>query len=130
MQPLIVTAAIIRRNGQVLITRRPAGKPHAGMWELPGGKLDGDESPRQALERELAEELGIQAAVGDIFEVVYHRYDWGAVLILAYECRWLTGELQHLEVDDHRWILPGECGRYPLLAADGPIFTRLAQASS
>jgi 8-oxo-dGTP diphosphatase len=49
------------------------------MWELPGGKLEGNESPQQALQRELREELGIEVAVEAVFDVIYHRYDWGAV---------------------------------------------------
>jgi 8-oxo-dGTP diphosphatase len=126
MQPLIVVAAILRQQERVLITRRPAHKPHGGLWELPGGKLRSNESPQCALRRELCEELGIEASVEWIFDVVYHRYDWGPVLILAYECRWLEGTLQHLEVEDHRWIHPGESGRYPMLEADQPIFERLA----
>ena len=122
MQPLIVTAAILRQQDSILITQRPANKPYGGMWELPGGKLDGNESPQQALQRELREELGIEVAVDMIFDVVYHRYDWGAVLILVYECRWLSGELQHLEVDDHCWIPPQDHSRYEILPADRPLF--------
>jgi 8-oxo-dGTP diphosphatase len=125
MQPLIVTAAIMRRQDRVLITQRPADKPHGGLWELPGGKLDGGESPRQALQRELREELDIEVAVGDIFEVIYHRYDWGAVLILVFECQHLSGTLRHLEVTDHRWIRPEESDNYQLLPADQPIFDKL-----
>jgi 8-oxo-dGTP diphosphatase len=125
MQPLIVSAAILRRQKRVLITQRPAGKPHGGLWELPGGKLDGHESPRQALRRELREELDLEVAVGDVFEVIYHRYDWGPVLILAFECQHLAGVLRHLEVSDHRWILPEESDQYPLLPADRPIFAKL-----
>lgn len=125
MQPLIVTAAILRQQDRILITRRPANKPHGGMWELPGGKLDGNESPQQALQRELREELGIEVAVETVFDVIYHRYDWGAVLILVYECRWLTGELQHLEVDDHCWIHPWDHNLYEILPADRPLFKRL-----
>ncbi|WP_041531378.1 (deoxy)nucleoside triphosphate pyrophosphohydrolase [Syntrophotalea carbinolica] len=126
MQPLIVTAALLRKRNQVLITQRPADKPHGGMWELPGGKLDGNESPQQALQRELREELGIEVAVEAVFDVVYHRYDWGAVLILVYECRWLGGKLQHLEVDDHRWIYPQDHSRYDILPADRPLFEQLS----
>lgn len=126
MQPLIVTAAILRNQDRILITRRPAHKPHGGMWELPGGKLDGNESPQQALQRELLEELGIQITVEAVFDVIYHRYDWGAVLILVYECRWLAGELQHLEVDDHCWIHPQDHNRYEILPADLPLFKRLS----
>lgn len=128
MQPLIVTAAILRHQDRILITRRPPDKPHGGMWELPGGKLDADESPQQALRRELREELGIDIAVDTIFDVVYHRYHWGAVLILVYECRWLSGELQHLDVDDHRWIRPQDQRQYDILPADRPLFERLSMA--
>lgn len=125
MQPLIVTAALLRKQNLVLITRRPADKPHGGMWELPGGKLDVNESPQQALQREMREELGIEVEVEAVFDVIYHRYNWGAVLILVYECRWLTGELQHLEVDDHCWIHPQDHNRYEILPADRPLFERL-----
>jgi 8-oxo-dGTP diphosphatase len=86
MQHLVVTAAVIRNDDSVLITRRPEGKPHAGMWEFPGGKLDGNESPRDCLRREVLEELGLEVAVGDIIETAYYRYDWGPVLVLAFEC--------------------------------------------
>jgi 8-oxo-dGTP diphosphatase len=95
------------------------------MWELPGGKLEGNESPQQALQRELREELGIEVAVEAVFDVIYHRYDWGAVLILVYECRWLAGEFLHLEVDDHCWIHPQDHDRYEILPADRPLFARL-----
>lgn len=86
MQPLIVTAAVIHKDDCVLLTRRPADKPYAGMWEFPGGKPDGDDSPREGLHREILEELGLDFAVGAILETAYHRYEWGPVLILAYEC--------------------------------------------
>ncbi|MEJ2700327.1 MAG: NUDIX domain-containing protein, partial [Desulfuromonadales bacterium] len=86
MLPLIVTAAIIRRQDQVLITRRFETGKHGGMWEFPGGKLDPNESPQEGLKREILEELGIAVRVHSIFEVAYFRYDWGPVLILSYEC--------------------------------------------
>lgn len=129
MQPLIVTAGILRSEDRILITRRPADKPHGGMWELPGGKLNDNESPRQALQREVFEELGIDIAVGSVYDVVYHRYDAGAVLILFYECRWLAGELRHLEVDAHCWIAPQDHNRYEILPADRPLFERLGSSN-
>ena len=121
MQPQIVTAAVIRNGGSVLITRRPEGKPHAGMWEFPGGKLDGNESPRDCLRREILEELGLEVAVGDILEAAYYRYDWGPVLILAFECRPLAGEIRNLQVAEHRWVAPQDLSSFPLLPADYPI---------
>ena len=125
MQPLIVTAAILRKNGKILITRRPEGKPHAGMWEFPGGKLGENESPEQCLRREIREELNLQIEVKTIFEVAYYRYDWGPVLILAYESHSLGGEIRNIEVAEHRWVLPAELVDFPILPADRPIIEKL-----
>jgi len=124
-QPLIVTAAIALRDGRVLITQRPAGSRDAGLWEFPGGKLEDGETPQQALEREILEELGVAVVVGAIFEVLHHRYDWGSVLLLAYRCTLADAPLQHLEVADHRWVDAHELERYPLLPADRPLIERL-----
>ena len=125
MQPLIVTAAVIRTGDAVLITRRPEGKPLAGMWEFPGGKLDGNESPRDGLRREIREELGLEVAVGAILETAYYRYDWGPVLILAFECRPLGGEIRNIQVAEHRWVTLRELSSFALLPADYPIVETL-----
>ena len=119
--PLAVCAAVVCQADKILITKRPADKPHGGLWEFPGGKLDPGESPHHSLRRELREELAIRIEVGPILETVYHHYDWGAVLILAYLCRWRSGDLHHLEVADHRWLHPAELCQYPLLPADQPL---------
>jgi mutator protein MutT len=69
-----VVAAVIEREGKILITRRPAGSHLAGLWEFPGGKSQPGESDREALARELREELGVSATVGEPVEVVEWRY--------------------------------------------------------
>lgn len=125
MLPLLVTAAVIRQDDSILITRRPDGARHGGMWEFPGGKLDGGESPQECLRREINEELGLTVEVGPIFESAYHRYDWGPVLILAYECRPLSGTIRNLEVAEHRWVAPAELPGYDILPADRPIIDKL-----
>jgi len=125
-QPLIVTAAIAIRDGRVLITQRLQGTRDAGMWEFPGGKLEAGESPTEALTREIKEELGANAQVGDIFDVIHYRYDWGAVLLLAYRCTLGDQPLQHLEVADHRWVTPAELRNIAILPADRPLVDRLA----
>ncbi len=101
--PLLVTAAVIFEKENVLITRRPMDKVHAGLWEFPGGKVDPGESPEEALCREIREELDVEIRVKGIFEVAFYRYDWGPVLILAYSCQLLTADLCHVGVADHRW---------------------------
>lgn len=125
MPPLIVTAAVIRKNEHILITRRPDGSAHAGLWEFPGGKLHDDETPEQGLAREIREELGLEIEVGEIFKVVHHGYDWGAVLLLTYLCRPLPGKIENLQVAEHRWVAPAELPQFPFLAADGPIIAKL-----
>jgi 8-oxo-dGTP diphosphatase len=128
MLPLIVTAAIIRDGDAILITRRPPESRHGGMWEFPGGKLDAGESPQECLSREIFEELGLEVAVESIFEIAYHRYEWGPVLILAFECRVLNGEIRHIGISDHRWVSPEEMRLYDILPADRPIIAKLLKS--
>lgn len=123
--PLLVTAAVVLEKGRVLLTKRPEDKLHPGFWEFPGGKVSPGESPEEALCREMIEELGVGVFVDNIFEVVYHCYDWGAVLILAYRCRLRKGPLQNLEVAEHRWVRTVDLPRYKILPADQPIINRL-----
>jgi len=129
MLPLIVTAAVIRDGDAILITRRPQESRHGGMWEFPGGKLDAGESPQECLRREILEELGLEVAVESIFEIAYHRYEWGPVLILAFECRLLGGEIRHIGVSDHHWVSPEEMSRYDILPADRPIIAKLVESA-
>lgn len=77
--------------------------------------------------REIREELGVPIVVEDIFEVVFHRYEWGPVLILAYKCRLNGIELHNIGVAEHCWVEPGALKDYKLLPADGPIAERLAR---
>lgn len=123
--PLLVAAAVIFAGEKVLITRRPDGKRHSGYWEFPGGKVDPGESPEEALCRELREELDVEARVKGIYEVVYYRYDWGPVLILAYRCQLITDRLRDLGVAEHRWVLPSDMMNFKILPADQPIIDRL-----
>ncbi|TYO98323.1 8-oxo-dGTP diphosphatase [Geothermobacter ehrlichii] len=126
MPPLIVTAAIIEEQGRFLVTRRPDDCRHAGLWEFPGGKLEDGEAPEQALIRELREELDLDIEVAGIVDVLHHRYDWGAILLLAYRARILGGRIRHLGVAEHRWVRPDEMLALPFLPADAPLVRKLA----
>ena len=123
--PLLVTAAVIFDGEKVLITRRPDDARHPGFWEFPGGKVDPGESPEEALRREISEELDAEVRVCGIYAVVFHRYEWGPVLILAYECQLLTDTLRDLGVAEHRWVHPREMANFKILPADQPIIDRL-----
>lgn len=123
--PLLVTAAVIIEDGRVLITRRPAHKPHGGLWEFPGGKLNPGESPEAALQRELREELEIDIRVEQIIDALYYRYSWGPVLILAYRCSVTGGTPRNIEVAEHRWVPFNELQQFELLPADRPLIRQL-----
>lgn len=128
--PLLVTAAVVIEGDKVLLAKRPEGKRHAGFWEFPGGKVHPGEDPVEALNREMLEELGVGVHVGSILEVVYYRYDWGAVLILAYMCTLQDRSLRNIEVADHRWVRPAEFSEFKILPADQPILDRLIEMIS
>jgi len=128
--PLAVCAAIIQLQGKILLTQRLANKPHAGLWEFPGGKIEPGESPHQSLRREIREELNIEISVGPVLESAYHHYDCGNVLIFAYRCDWLSGTIQHLEVATHHWVAPRQLGNYQILPADLPIIAKLLAESN
>jgi 8-oxo-dGTP diphosphatase len=87
MKTVVVAAAVMVEGGRVLLTQRKAGTHLAGAWEFPGGKVEPGEDPRDALRRELREELGIEARVGEVVDVTFHRYEEAgkAVLLLFFE---------------------------------------------
>jgi len=125
MSPLLVTAAILRSDTAILVTQRKASAAHPLLWEFPGGKVEPGENPRQAVQRELKEELSIDVQVGVVFDVVFHRYAERDVLLIAYECQWVGGELQEIDVAAHCWVHPKDLGNFPFLAADIPLVQRL-----
>jgi 8-oxo-dGTP diphosphatase len=92
LKTVIVAAGVLIDGERVLLSQRRADTHLAGMWEFPGGKVESGEDPREALRRELEEELGVDAIVGDIVDVAFHRYDDAnkAVLLLFYEATLTT----------------------------------------
>ena len=123
--PVVVAAAVVIRDGCVLLTRRTEGQHLAGMWEFPGGKLEDGESPEEALVRECREECGIEVEVAEILDVTHHRYPEKDVLLLFYRCELRTGEVRHLQVADHAWVAPPDLDRYPLPPADERVVARI-----
>ncbi|KEO82517.1 (deoxy)nucleoside triphosphate pyrophosphohydrolase [Tumebacillus flagellatus] len=125
MKQLVVTAAVIERDGRILLAQRKP-ETHMGLkWEFPGGKLEWGEDPRAGLAREIREELGIEIEVGDVLEVVSHTYEDRHVVLMGYSCRCRSGELQKLDVQDVRWVQPDELLSYDLAPADVPIVEKL-----
>ncbi len=125
-----VTAAVIVREGRVLIVRRGPGERHAGFWEFPGGKIRPGETPQACLERELREELGIWTRAGEIFAVSEHRYDHGTVRLIAISTEIESGDVALSVHDRAEWARIEALGAYELLPADLPIAEKLRAAAN
>ena len=130
MYPLLVVAALVFHADKLLITKRPAGKRHAGFWEFPGGKLEKNEAPLCALKRELREEIDLEVTECSIFDVVYHRYDEQPVLLMVYRCQSNTTQVRHVEVSDHAWIDVKELRDYPMLPADDELIEQVIKKNA
>ena len=118
--PIRVVAGAILRDGRVLSAQRPMGTSStiAGMWELPGGKVDSGETDQQALARELMEELGVQVRVGSFLAEHAIQQATRVIHLLAYQCELLAGEPTALEHAELRWLSPDELRSVPWAAGD------------
>ena len=121
MQPpvTVVVAAVIERDGLVLIGQRKPGKWHALKWEFPGGKVEPGESPDAALGRELEEELGIRAEIGDpIADYAYQYPGRSAIRLIFYGVTQITGVIENREYHDLRWEKRERLPEYDFLEGD------------
>jgi len=125
-----VTAAIILRNHQVLLTRRASDQELAGFWEFPGGKVEEGESLKQCLERELAEELGVESTVGEQMVTSEYHYDHGAISLVAMKTALLKEDLTLSVHDKAIWVSVADLMDYQLAPADIPIAAYLQEKLS
>ncbi|HXW08949.1 MAG TPA: (deoxy)nucleoside triphosphate pyrophosphohydrolase [Vicinamibacterales bacterium] len=125
---VIVTAAIIERNGAFLVTRRPRGVHLEGLWEFPGGKCESDESLAGCLEREIREELGTPCEVGREIFSVSHAYPDRIVELHFHACR-LTGEPQPLLRQEMRWVTRQELRHLDFPPADADFIEALVRGA-
>ena len=122
MMVVAVAAGVLRRaDGCVLIAQRPAGKIAAGRWEFPGGKIEPGESPREALSRELHEELGIDVRAARPLIRIRHAYTERTVELDTWLVEAWSGTPAMLEDQALAWVDPARIWDYDLLEADGPI---------
>ncbi len=124
---LVAAVALVDADGRVLLARRPEGKRMAGLWEFPGGKLRGGETPEAALARELREELGIDVAESCLAPLTFasHRYPDCHLLMPLYVCRIWQGEARPLEGQEIAWVRPARLGDHPMPPADKPLVAML-----
>jgi 8-oxo-dGTP diphosphatase len=120
---LVVAVALVDADGRVLLARRPEGKPMAGLWEFPGGKVHEGEMPEAALVRELKEELDIDTAASCLAPLTFasHRYDHFHLLMPLYVCRVWQGRPLPREGQELAWVRPARLADYPMPPADIPL---------
>jgi 8-oxo-dGTP diphosphatase len=124
---LVVACALVDADGRVLIAERPAGKPLAGLWEFPGGKLQKGEAPEASLVRELGEELGIAVEIPCLAPLTFasHAYEGFHLLMPLFICRKWTGLASSREGQRLAWVRPGKLREYPMPPADAPLIPAL-----
>jgi 8-oxo-dGTP diphosphatase len=123
-----VVAAVIERDGKVLICQRRRDGSHPFKWEFPGGKIEGRESPAEALQRELEEELAIQARIGPEIVRYEHQYpNRTPLLLLFFRVAEYNGEPSNLQFEEIRWIRRRELLEYDFLEGDMDFVRKLAR---
>lgn len=124
-----VVGAVIVREGRVLCAQRGSGGALPGKWEFPGGKIEHGESPRQALVRELAEELLCEVAVGDLVTTTVHEYDFATISLTTFMCDLLAGEPVLTEHQAVVWLEPSELHTVDWAPADVPAVRVLVEGA-
>ncbi len=127
-QWIAVVAGLLKKEGQVLVGQRPDNNSLPGQWEFPGGKIEMGETPEEALARELDEELGIQAEIGDLKLANTQSYGDVGIVILFYEVLFWKGQPKakhHLMLD---WIYPEELKMRPIPEANKKILDKIFKA--
>ena len=124
---LVAACALVDADGRVLIAQRPAGRPMAGLWEFPGGKVEAGERPEDTLIRELKEELGIIVDEACLAPLTFasHSYPQFHLLMPLYVCRRWQGTVMALEGQKLAWVRPNRLREYPMPPADEPLVSHL-----
>lgn len=124
---LVAAGALVDPDGRVLITTRPPGKPMAGLWEFPGGKVHAGETPEAALIRELREELGVDTRASCFAPVAFasHSYPGFHLLMPLFACRVWRGSPTPHEGQELAWVQPARLGDYAMPPADEPLVALL-----
>ena len=127
-----VTAAIVLRNGRVLVARRAPGEKNAGRWEFPGGKVEAGETDEKCLAREMYEEFGVAGETRE--HIADNRYVYGAlgesIVLCAYVFDWQAGEFDLRVHDEIRWVSAEELLQLALSPADIEIARKVKEMLS
>lgn len=120
---VVVAAALVDGDGQILLQQRPPGRAMAGLWEFPGGKVEEGETPEAALVRELEEELGIEVDPARLAPACFASAPNGErhMILLLYLCREWRREPRAIDADALLWVRPAEMLALPMPPADRPL---------
>ena len=122
-----VVGAIITDNGKILCAQRGFEKALPGLWEFPGGKIEATETPQQALQREIKEEMHIEIEIGEQVEHTVYEYDFGIVHLTTFYCRLVKGApvlTEHIAI---QWLKPSQLEQLEWAPADIPAIEKLAR---
>jgi 8-oxo-dGTP diphosphatase len=124
---LVAACALVDADGRVLIARRPEGRPMAGLWEFPGGKVEDGERPEETLIRELKEELGIDVTEACFAPLTFasHAYETFHLLMPLYVCRRWDGTVTAREGQELAWVRANRLKGYTMPPADVPLIAQL-----
>lgn len=120
LRQIAVVGAVIVRDGYVLAAQRGGSGPLAGFWEFPGGKVESSETPREALEREIAEELDCVVDVGSEVTTTVHPYDFAEITLTTFFCALVEGEPRLTEHQAVQWLPPEKLDSIEWAPADVP----------
>jgi 8-oxo-dGTP diphosphatase len=123
-----VVAALIERRGRVLLSQRRADQSFALSWEFPGGKVEPGEDPRDALVREIQEELACTVRVGDVVDVIFHAYPAFDLVMPVYRATLIEGAVQAAQVAAFAWVPRSLLTKMTMPPADLPLALKLAKA--
>jgi 8-oxo-dGTP diphosphatase len=120
---LVVACALVDPDGRVLLAKRPPGKPLAGLWEFPGGKIEPGETPEAALIRELKEELDIEITGKCLAPLSFtsHTYPEFHLLMPLYVCRRWDGDIAPQQGQQLAWVRAQKLADYAMPPADEPL---------
>lgn len=125
---LVAACALIDADKRVLIARRPQGKPLAGLWEFPGGKIEDGETPEDTVIRELQEELSVKVTKPCLAPLTFSSHDYLEfhILLSLFVCRRWEGTPTPREVQEIKWVRANRLRDYAMPPADEPLISHLA----
>lgn len=124
-----VTAAILEKDGEIIIAQRKSSDHLSGKWEFPGGKIEPGETPEQCLSRELKEEFDIDVTIGEHLGSNIHHYDHISIELMVYRASWVGGTITMNDHKAYRWVTIDQLTEFDFAPADVPFVGMLFTGS-